>query len=898
MIKKILFSCIVFLMSSIVIFAQQFGGRMGGATGQQNLNVGHFYGKVVDSKTNKGIAVATVQLLGNKYDTATKQLKKNVVLKTVISANNGDFSIDNVPVFGNFTLRISTVGYKEYSQTVSFGIKFPQGGSKPDADAMQNMLSNLDKDLGNIKLNVDATDLANVTVTASAKQQFEMGVDRKIYNVDKDISATGQTATEVMKNIPSVNVDIDGNVTLRNATPTLFIDDRPTTLTLDQIPSDIIDRVEIITNPSAKYDASGGTAGIINIVLKKNKKNGYNGGIRAGVDSRGKINTGGDINYRQGKVNFFANANYNQRKTISNGTTNETNFEQNTSVINSFVNNTNKSTNNGGFGFFRLGLDYLVDNRNTLSASANYNKGSFNSNTNQVTDSSDASSILTSSSDGLSTGKMNMHNFGGELRYVHNFVKNGHDISADFNYNSSKNDNTSTNGTYTYAPNTDILLYPALLQQTLGSGYNHFYTGQIDYENPLTDNSKLEAGVRAAIRDFYNDNEQQKFDYTSNEYVSIPSISNKYKYNDQVYAAYVTYSLKTTKWSYLLGLRAEGSNYTGTLLNNAGADSTSFKVKYPLSLFPSAFITYKIDDRQDLQINYSRRVNRPNFFQLMPFPNYSNYPNIVSIGNAGLNPEFTNSFELSYNFAYKRGANFLAGIFYKHTTGLITNYVDKRPDALADASNPNSNDSVYYQSFINANSADAYGLELTNKYPITKWWDLTLNGNLFSSKINSNLNNGESTTNELVSWFIKMNTTFKVVKGVSIQFSGNYQSKAVLPQNSGGDGRGFFGGSQTSAQGYNLPRYSFDFAIRKDWTWKNGQTGSLTLGMNDIFRTQEAKSHSVQPGLFIMDSERRRDPQVLRLTFSYRFGKFDTNLFKRKNSKTDQNEGMDMVPQQ
>ena len=175
-------------------------------------------------------------------------------------------------------------GYKKLVKELSFGIKMGGGQS------MQAMMALVDKDLGNIKLEQDVTQLQSVTVTSSAKPQFEMGIDRKIFNVDKNLASTGQTAVEVMKNIPNLNVDIDGNVTLRNATPTLLIDNRPTTLTLDQIPADIIDKVEIITNPSAKYDASGGNAGILNIVLKKNKKNGYNGGLRTGIDMRGRTN--------------------------------------------------------------------------------------------------------------------------------------------------------------------------------------------------------------------------------------------------------------------------------------------------------------------------------------------------------------------------------------------------------------------------------------------------------------------------------------------------------------------------------------------------------------------------------------------------------------------------------
>ena len=204
-----------------------------------------------------------------------------------------------------------------------------------------------------------------------------MGVDRKVFNVDKNIVTTGQTATEVMKQIPSLNVDIDGNVTLRNAAPTLFIDGRPTTLTLDQIPADIIDRVELITNPSAKYDASGGNAGILNIVLKKNKKTGYNGNVRAGVDTRGAVNGGFDINARQNKLNFFLSGNLNQRKSRS-----WTDVERNNYINNEtdYIHQYSTGRNSGSFAFIRGGFDYFIDNRNTLTISGNLVKGKFNNN--------------------------------------------------------------------------------------------------------------------------------------------------------------------------------------------------------------------------------------------------------------------------------------------------------------------------------------------------------------------------------------------------------------------------------------------------------------------------------------------------------------------------------------
>lgn len=869
------------------IYAQPPGGgfnRQGG--NGQNMNIGHIFGKIVDDKTNKGIEGATIQLLGKKFDTVSRSLK-DYNAATLLTEKNGDFNIENLSLFANYTIRISAIGYVDYSDTVSFGFKRPQPGAAPQGnqqERLQQMMNATDKDLGNIKLTASEANLGNVTVTAAAKPFFEMGVDRKVFNVDKNIVSSGQSATELMKQIPSLNVDIDGNVTMRNASPTLFVDGRPTTLTLDQIPADIIDKVELVTNPSAKYDASGGNAGILNIVLKKNKKTGYNGGMRAGIDSRGKYNTGVDINVRQNKLNFFLSGSYNQRKSKSTSYINRDNFFDPPSNI---LQNSN-SVNEGYFAFIRGGFDYLIDNRNTLSVSGNYNRGQFNSDEDQVIDST-ISGLLATHSMRTALSERNFKNFGAQVSFRHNFRENGHNITADVNYNSSTNDNIGDYKTNYYLPNSIGFKYPALLQQTLGSGFNKFLTVQSDYENQLNENMKIEAGVRGAVRDFENLNEQYVFDYNNNKYALLPSISSKYKFTDQVYAAYGTYSLKAKKWTYQLGLRLESSNYEGTLL---GKDS-SFAVKYPVSLFPSAFITYRLADKQDIQINYSRRINRPNFFQLMPFIDNSD-PLNISIGNPGLNPEFTNSFEFNYNYAYTKGANLLISAYYKRTSNLITNYIyrDVNPDTTI-----NKNDSVYYTTYVNADNSRSFGLEFTNRITIAKFWDFTTNLNLFNSKINGGSAQSNIST-ERWSWFFKVNNNFKLPKGFSIQLSGDYQARTVLPANSGGGrgpgGGGFFGGAITTAQGYIDPRYSFDAAIKKDWSWKSGESLSITLSMNDFMRTQLFKTYS-ESDYFKQYSERRRDPQVLRLNVNYRFGKFDANIFKRRNNKADSGGGGDMM---
>lgn len=866
------------------------GGRPGGAGGGQGMNMGHLYGKVVDSKTGKGIDGVSVQLLGNRMDTATRKMVP-ATLKARITESNGDFSLDNLPVMGNFTLRLSAIGFKTSEQKVSFGLKMPQGGM--GEGGREQMMSMIDKDLGNLKLEVDAQNLGNVTVT-STKALFEMGVDRKIFNVDKNLTSSGQTATEVMKSIPSLSVDIDGNVTLRNAAPQLFVDGRPTTLTLDQIPADIIDRVELITNPSAKFDASGGNAGILNVVLKKNRKTGYNGGIRTGIDSRGKVNVGGDLNFRQNKVNLFLSGVYNQRKSKSNATTDRTNLMN--GLATSRVYQRSNPINDGYFAFIRGGFDYLIDNRNTITISGNFNKGSFN---NQDLQNIDSSLIALPTFNTVRQNSAGLFkNTGSQLSYKHNFAKAGHELTADVNYNYSENNNTNNINTQTFLSSSAAVKGLPVMQQSVSAGTTKNWTVQTDYENPISENQKVELGARASTRDYENANNQFFFNHATQKFVRSSTISSTYRYTDKVYAAYATYSLKTNKFNYQLGLRAESSTYEGTTVGKGitGNDSLStFNVDFPLSLFPSAFITYKITDKQDLQFNYTRRINRPNFFQLIPFIDYSD-PYNISVGNAGLKPEFTNSFELGYNNNYKRGANFLVNGYFKHNTNLITRYQyqDANPDT---GHHYSSSDTVLFNTYLNANNSFTFGVELTNRMPMTKFWDMTVNLNVFNSRINvDETKQTSSISNQRTSWFVKWNNSIKFLKTYSVQLSGEYYARTVLPQGGGrGGGMMFGGGPSATAQGYINPRYAFDIALRKDWTWKGGNSASLTLSMNDFLRTQLYSTYS-ESDFLVQTAERRRDPQVFRLNFGYRFGKFDVNLFKRK-STNDAGGAADMIQQ-
>ncbi len=864
-----IFTCIFTFLICGTLTAQIPGGaRQGG----QSMNVGHFYGKVIDGGTNKPVEAASVQLTQNRMDTVTKK-RRDFVMAAMLTDKKGEFSIDKLPVLGSFQILITAIGYTPYDEKVTFNLKM--GGD------MSQMMNAVDRDLGNIKLVPDAKQLEGVVVTAG-KNMLQMNIDRKVFNVDKSLTSVGGTAVDVMKNVPSVNVDIDGNVTLRNAAPQIFIDGRPTTLTLDQIPADEIESVEIITNPSAKFDASGGGSGILNIVLKKNRKAGYNGNLRANLDSRLSHGFGADVNIKQGKINFFANTMYNQRKSISTQSTERTDYVNNAKIS---LSQNDKPDSKGHFAFARAGFDYFPDNRNTFTLSGVLVGGKFsNIDALNITRDTAIGSYLSHEA-GLSNtnGNFSFNNYGGTLSYKHNFAKPDKYITADANYNYSKNSNQLEVATQYFNPDNSPK-GPKGQQLSYGDGLTKYLTVQTDYSNPITDKMKLEAGLRGAIRNYSSDNQNFLFDNTVSKYMPVTYLNSKYKFDDEVYAGYVTFSQKINKFTYQVGGRVESSQYVGTLIDS----NLTFKNSYPFSFFPSVFLTQKISDKSDMQLNYSRKINRPNFFQLIPYYNYSDSLNI-NRGNPNLVPEFTNLLELSYQLNLKGGNNIIATAYYRNTNNLIANYQYRDKDP-----NPNRNDSILISTFANANKSYAYGLEITSSNNISKWWSLTSNVNLYNSKINGN-NLQSNLSSERVSWFGKLNNTFKLPKNFTVQLTGDYTSKTILPpgRSGGGGGRMFGGGNLSTANGYTDPVYGFDIAIKKDFL--KDKSASVSVSMNDFLKTRVYRVHSradISNSFYsIQETERRRDPQIVRLNLSWRFGKFDVSLFKRKNLKAEQ-EGM------
>lgn len=850
---------------SIGSFAQ-----MPGMSAAQS-NIGHVYGKIVDS-LGKPVEFVSVVLLTNKPDPATKQ-NKEVLLKGTVTKANGEFSFDELPIFGKHKLKVSAVGYKTLEMPVAFQLMM-NGKPNPKAETdpaeqmkmLKTLLGGVDKDLGNIKFYEDSQVLQGVTVTAT-KALFESDIDKKVFNVEKNLVTAGGTAVDIMKNVPSLQVDIDGNVKLRNASPQIFIDGRPTTLSLDQIPADAIEKVEVITNPSAKYDASGGNAGILNLVLKKNKKTGYNGMVNAGADRLGGGNVMANFNVRQNKINLSAMAMTNQMRSKTVG---ESDRFSDVDGIKSTIAQDVDSRMKGGFLFSRIGLDYFVTNRTTLSAAGIIGQGKFtpseNIDINTLRGSASSYSNRISETDRMFRMK------GMQLGLKHNFTKSGEELTADINYFGGKNDGSGLYTTNYYGDANNI--YGSQIQKNLSDGNNKFLTIQTDYVRPFGNKGSLEIGARAQINNLKNINENSIKALGSTEFKTISSATTNYESRNDVYAAYVSVASAYKKvFSYKVGLRAESSKYDGKLLNT----NEDFNNKFPISLFPSVFLSKDLKKNQQIQMSLTRRINRPNFFQLIPFVDYTDSLNITQ-GNADLVPEFTYSSEVSYT--KNKGVNtFIASAYYKYTDNLITRF-------LGQEINPISGKTDLINTFINANSSNNYGFELTGITKPKKWWDLTANVNFYNSRINvANLE--IASTPALWSMFGKLNNNFKLPKKFTVQLSADYQSKTNLPISTGGQSFGPPSQVQSASQGYIKAFYSVDIAVKKTFL---KDAASLTLSVNDIFRSRYSVQYSEGVG-FSQNYSRLTNPQMIRLNFSYRFGKMDMSLFKRQNMKGQQ-EGM------
>jgi hypothetical protein len=719
---------------------------------------------------------------------------------------------------------------------------------------------NIEKDLGDIKIEPDAALLNEVEISAD-KGNMSMSIDRKVYNVDKDLSVTGGTGLDALKNIPSVNVDADGAVTLRNSSVQIFVDGRPTTLTMEQIPADQIERIEVITNPSVKFDANT-TGGILNVVMKKNSKPGYNGTIQAGIGTNDRYNGMANINIKEKPFNFSLTASYNSGRNVNRGFTNRDNISNPTPV--KYFEQKNLTYMSNGMNMFRLGVDYYINNRNTITLGGNYTRGLHITSDFQDYKSLDSNSVLVSHGARLNKNDGYFDNYTATLNYRKTFPKPQKELTVDLSYNYGKTTGGYNFTTYDYVEGMGYL--GPQIQLNDADGNSGLYTFQSDFSNPLNDSTKIEIGIKSTYKQSRNKNVTTNYSYAANDYLYDSILSNDYLIDDLVNGVYINYITRVRKINIQAGLRFEQSYYKGNVLNKPNQD---FSYSYPSSsdilksIFPGIYFSRKFSESSEAQLNFSRKINRPNFFQLMPFVMHADRYN-YRIGNPSLAPEFVNMAEMNYNFV-KKNLNYLTSVYGKYTEGVITNV------AYPSAADP----TVLVNTFMNGDNSFSYGWENTIKLTVFKNLNITANVTAYYLNIKYSTGTGTTLQNDGYSWESKMTLAYKFPLDITFQVNGGYDAPKPL------------------AQGNTLEMYYMDLSLNKSFNKRL----TFNLSLNDVFNSKRRGMHYDTPD-YIQDQSRRRESRFLKFSVTWIFGKPDASLFKRKNSgkqnrSGESSEGMD-----
>lgn len=786
--------------------------------------------------------------LGGPLEFVTVQVKakgSDKIVQGSVTGSDGNYTIGGLKK-GEYVVTFSYIGYEEVSKNISIS-------------SDNQILS-----LGELTLAEDTNQLGEVEVVAK-RPQMRFEIDRKVFDATQDIAAEGGSASDLLSNIPSVEVDNEGSVSLRgNSSVTIWINGKASGLTadnqadiLDMMPAGDIKQVEVITNPSARYSPEG-TAGIINIILKDDRKPGYYGSVKVGADTDGGYQASGNINYSSSKVDAYANLNYRNREFKGGGITSRLN-----TTDNSFLDQTNDSKRQYNNWFGRFGATWHITKSDDLAFNVTGMTGGGDNSENIHYNSIDSQKNTIYTSDRITNGDSDMKMYNLELNYVHKFSENSNiDLMVSNNQWRRDGMNIFRQSTvYTDPSQTANPLY----QTQENDIKDKTWEVQADYTNKISDMARIEAGYKGT----FQRNASPVDTYTGTTAEDIrqdESLYNRFLYNQDVHALYMTYGGKWNKLSYQAGLRGEYWRVDTRSLDfdqefNDKASET-FEKDY-FKLFPSAFISYALPKNNELQVNYTRRLRRPWGGQLNSFRNISDASNI-SFGNPELTPEYSHSFELNYIKSWESGHTLSLSGYYRSTDDVI-----QRIRFL------NMEDNVMYTTSENVAKSQASGLEIVGKDKLFKILDLTTTVNLYYSKLDgfSYLPQGAETpvigdTDESFAWNVRMIANFSLPWGVSLQGTGNYNSKQLM------------------AQGHREPNYSVDLGLRKSFL-----SDKLTLSINarDLLDSRKFRTVTAGDG-FWQDSENWRGGRRVGFTLTYNFG----NMNKKKDKSKSRSEEPDM----
>lgn len=768
-------------------------------------------GVIRDSITSKPIEFATVAIFKSNDQT---------LIDGAITGEMGDFKISKLED-GNYELEVSFIGYK--------------------TKRLKNIYINGTNaiDLNDIFISMTAENLKEIEITAGVPS-IEYQIDRKVIHVDKQITATAGTAVDILESVPSVSVDVEGNVTLRGSSGfTVLIDGKPSILepndVLQQIPASAIADIEIITNPSAKYDPDG-TAGIINIIMKKIKLEGFNGIIDANVGMYGRF--GGDFifNYRKNAINLYLGADYNKR--VDPGTS-----EYERSTFDTISGNSTYTTADGDFESIRIswqargGIEIDASENDYFNIGFRYGHrertGETTRNYEEWVNPGDIYNPYISDESSNRGGNF----YSTTLDYRHSFKKQGHNLSAQFIYDNRESTEMSLNWLYTDVDTTSA-------QKTTEDGPAERFRIKLDYALPVGENDKFEAGYQSRISKSEDETNLFNYDVDTKEFVLIPEYSNTTQYDHNIHAVYAMYAGEVKQFGYQLGLRGEYT-YRYMELLKTGETYTLDRMDY----FPTIHLSYNLPKDNMLMASYARRIDRPRGWYLEPFITVQDAYNLRQ-GNPELLPEYIDSYELNYQKRFKK--DFISFEAYYRVTH---NKIERVSSVYEE--------NILLHTYENVGTDYSLGGELMIGVDIFKWWHADIMGNLYYYQVKGTLYD-EPFDNTSLNWGSRFNNYFKVAEFTNIQLTGNYVSPSV------------------SAQGKRYGYYVVNAAVKQEFFKRKL---SLALQARDLLGTAVFESINEGPDFSNYFYAKRKAPMIT-LSVSYKI-----NNYKIKRNPT--SEGFD-----
>ncbi|TCI85269.1 outer membrane beta-barrel family protein [Tenacibaculum sp. M341] len=825
--------CVFILLISMTSFSQMK---------KENLpKPGKISGKVVDKATNEPLPYVNIII----KDTANK------ILTGGITDEKGAFNVPKIPE-GKSIVEIQFIGYKTISKEIMVSSK------------------NRNIKLGTILIEEDSTTLDEVEIRAETSSIVQK-VDRKVINVGKDLTSAGATASELLNNVQSVSVDSQtGNISLRgNENVRVLVDGKPTNIPasqlLRQLPSTSIKSVELITNPSAKYNPEG-MSGIINIVLNKNANMGFNGSINTGVETGHYVryNASTNMNYKTGKVNFFANYGFNGGERYNFGFVRRPGINTQDFIF----------ANDNESHLVKFGADIYINDKNTFSFYTTQNW--FDSDADGRALITDATGNVLSNAPNSQISDNKTQNY--NVNYKHDFDKEGHNIEFESTY--------SLNDSPQLLVNRDLLLTSTDRDFRLLNYFNDIRNEgenvlmNLDYTNPISKKGKLELGLeyRTNKTDNINNTNQERntflrdgngnliLDTNGNVQISgtTPIGDSNFTYDRYVYSGYVNYGHKFGKLTMQLGARFEQYEIEGNFssLNDSGVLTYEKVTDEIFTVYPSAFFTYNPSEKNQFQLSYSKRVDRPSIQQVNPIREWST-PLITSVGNENLVPQFTNSVELNYTRKIK-GGSITLGTFYRNINDVISRATFRDP------LDPSETRQIL--TFQNFDDTNAYGLELSANYRIAKWWRANASTDFYSQTQigTTDLTNPSANRLEVQNnvFNARISNSFTVSKKLRLQLFAMYR------------------GAQEDIQWKTDPMSMVNLGA--NYTVLKGK-GNLTFRVNDIFNTMRFQFNSSNP--FVQNGRFKWESRTAYIGFNYRFGGGKNKAKSRRRRDNNEKQG-------